>query len=195
VTGAGKIGQRVRVETTLEPAEQRIASRDLPRPPRARSPSPGRCPVPPFEGVDERAGLRIAEQPGDLLRRHPVLRQVTGGKLLPQPLQDFAEGRPFLRQVPGDPRLPGAPASRYAWRRPRGPSEMCISRARRKADGVHVCPDAGDDLATEPPSLTSAYTDFELRALIDAARRRPTVKRETKETVAAVVALKQAIHS
>jgi len=43
--------------------------------------------------------------------------------------------------------------------------------------------------------LTSAYTDFELRALIDAARRRPTVKRETKETVAAVVALKQAIHS
>jgi hypothetical protein len=77
-------------------------SRGLSRRRRALSRSPGRCSGPPFVGVGERRRLGIAEQPGDLLRRHPVIRQVTGGKVLPQPLQDFAEGRSLLRQVPGE---------------------------------------------------------------------------------------------
>ena len=44
--------------------------------------SPGRCSSPPLVGVIERPDFRIAEQPGDLLDRHPVIRQVTSGKAL-----------------------------------------------------------------------------------------------------------------
>ena len=61
--------------------------------------SPRRCSGPPFVGVSERRQLRITELPGNLLERHPVICQITSGKALADPVEDFAKARPFLGQV------------------------------------------------------------------------------------------------
>jgi hypothetical protein len=45
--------------------------------------------------VIERPDFGIAKQPGDLLDRHPVIRQITRGKALSYLFKDFAEGRPI----------------------------------------------------------------------------------------------------
>jgi hypothetical protein len=51
--------------------------------------------------VIERRDFRIAKQPGDLLDRHVVIRQITRGKASSHLFKDFAKGRPLVRQVPG----------------------------------------------------------------------------------------------
>lgn len=61
--------------------------------------SPGRRSGPSLVGVSERRRLRITELPGNLLERHPVICQITRGKALSDPLEDFAEARPLLGQV------------------------------------------------------------------------------------------------
>src|SRR6516165_4284711 len=120
----------------------------------------GVVPGPPFVGVGERRRIRIAERPGDLLRRHPVIRQVTGGQMQPQPLQNFAEGRPLVRQVAGErprahaepPRLLIQIAALQARASPLGskstswlttifcsPLTECFSASRSSACAVRIC--------------------------------------------------------
>jgi len=65
---------RATIRALVEPRSSRHGS--------GLSVRPGVVPVHLFVGVIERPDFRVAEQPGDLLDRHPVIRQVTSGKAL-----------------------------------------------------------------------------------------------------------------
>jgi hypothetical protein len=50
--------------------------------------------------VIDRPDLRVTEQPGGLLDRHAVIRQVTRGKAAPELLKDFGDTGKVRKEEP-----------------------------------------------------------------------------------------------